>query len=125
MVGYPRISSTTGKLTTHSLFLYIILLVSLTYDAIFRLNIAGHFYYDGCISGLTISSSKRNILVNDEAKVGTVSGCKLVKKSFTVLYLLCGQTEPEEGYTQITKLPPKNLECYCGTKMVELEGIPT
>ena len=85
-----------------------------------RLSIADHPYYDGCISGLTINSNKRNILVNYEAKVGTVSGCKLVKKSVTFLDLLPGQTEPEEGYVQVTKLPPTNLECYCVTEMVEL-----
>lgn len=65
------------------------------------LSEADHPYYDGCISGLTINSNKRNIRVNYQAKVGTVSGCRLVKRSVSFLDLQPGQTAPEEGYVQV------------------------
>ena len=65
--------------------------------------VAVHPYFDGCVSELSLNGKNKNILTNYVSKVGTVSGCKLVKRAVTFK-----QAEPDDvgtdrdtGYVQV------------------------
>lgn len=60
-------------------------------------------YFDGCVSDLQLNEKAKNILTNNVAKVGTVSGCTLVKRAVTFKEAEEADigTDEDTGYVQV------------------------
>lgn len=66
--------------------------------------VAVHPYFDGCVSDLSMNGVKKNILVNNEARVGVATGCKLVKRgvTFTEPDADDAGTDADTGYVHVS-----------------------